>query len=76
MNADFRKYNSPAESFTDHGNFLRQNKRYAGAFQHTNDPEQFARDIQKAGYATDPNYAKQLIGIMKQYGLERFDKLA
>ena len=75
VNADFRKYNSPAESFTDHGKFLRKNSRYAPAFKHMDDGKQFAREIHKAGYATDPGYANKLIGIMKEYGLERFDKI-
>lgn len=76
VNANFRKYNSPAESFTDHGRFLRNNPRYAQAFKHTDDPARFAAEIHKAGYATDPNYAKQLTGIINRYGLGRFDQAA
>ncbi|MBN3821570.1 flagellar assembly peptidoglycan hydrolase FlgJ, partial [Paraburkholderia sp. Se-20369] len=30
--------------------------------------EGFAHGLQKAGYATDPNYAKKLITIMQQLG--------
>jgi flagellum-specific peptidoglycan hydrolase FlgJ len=55
----FRKYKSPAESFADHGRFLRKNKRYAKAFNFT-DPREFAREIAAAGYATDPDYNKKL----------------
>jgi peptidoglycan hydrolase-like protein with peptidoglycan-binding domain len=75
VDAKFRKYNSPSESFTDHGNFLRKNPRYAPAFKHTDDAKQFAKEIHKAGYATDPTYAKKLGQIIDQYGLERFDKI-
>ena len=71
-----RKYNTPAESFADHGKFLRDNRRYANAFKHTDDAAQFAREIHKAGYATDPKYSDKLISIINQYGLERFDKIA
>ncbi|WP_224240637.1 glucosaminidase domain-containing protein [Hyalangium gracile] len=75
VNANFRKYNTPAESFADHGKFLRDNKRYANAFKHTNNAEQFAREIHKAGYATDPAYSDKLISIINRYGLERFDQI-
>ncbi|WP_224371572.1 glucosaminidase domain-containing protein [Hyalangium versicolor] len=75
VDANFRKYNTPAESFTDHGKFLRDNKRYANAFKYTNNAEQFAKEIHKAGYATDPEYSNKLISIISKYGLERFDKI-
>ncbi len=71
--APFRAYNSMAESFVDHGRFLADNKRYAPAFEHKDDPREFARAIQQAGYATAPNYAQQLIALMDQYNLYRFD---
>ncbi len=29
-------------------------------------PEQFVRELQKAGYATDPNYASKISQIAKQ----------
>jgi flagellum-specific peptidoglycan hydrolase FlgJ len=75
VNAKFRKYDSPAGSFADHGKFLRDNSRYANAFKHTDNAAQFAREIHKAGYATDPTYADKLISIINKYGLERFDKI-
>lgn len=52
----FRKYATPEESFTDHGQFLRNTKRYAAAFGRS--PEEFAREIINAGYAAStPGYA-------------------
>ena len=57
----FRKYASAAEGFRDHGSFLKNNSRYAKAFNYKNDPKQFAREIAKAGYATAPNYATVLV---------------
>jgi LysM repeat protein len=76
VNAQFRKYNSAAESFADHAQFFIRNPRYATAMQHTNDAFRFAAEIHKAGYATDPNYTKLLHGIMRQYDLTRFDAIA
>jgi flagellum-specific peptidoglycan hydrolase FlgJ len=76
INAPFRKYNSPAESFKDHGKFFIDNKRYATAMKHTDNAHRFAQEIARAGYATDPSYARQLSGLINRYGLERFDRLA
>ncbi len=81
MPQPFRKYNSFAESILDHANFFVVNKRYAKALSVANDPNSdnvsrannFAVEIQRAGYATDPNYAATLIGIMKRFDLYRFD---
>jgi flagellum-specific peptidoglycan hydrolase FlgJ len=75
INAAFRKYNSPAESFSDHGKFFLQNKRYATAMKNTDNAHRFAQEIAKAGYATDPSYARQLSGLINKYGLERFDRI-
>ncbi len=30
-------------------------------------PEQGAQALQKAGYATDPNYARKLVGMIQQF---------
>ena len=75
INAAFRKYHNAQESFADHGNLLKNASRYRPAFAYKNNPEQFAREIQKSGYATDPHYASTLISIMRQYHLARFDKV-
>lgn len=61
----FRKYDSPEQSFTDHANFFFANKRYAQALTVRNDPNAFADAIAKAGYATDPNYARTLRTMIK-----------
>jgi len=76
VNAKFRKYESPAGSFADHGKFLRENRRYANAFKHMDNAAQFAREIHKAGYATDPAYSDKLIAMINKYDLTRFDRIA
>ena len=57
----FRSYNSPKEAVEDYVNFLKKNKRYekAGVFEAKTSGEYFGA-LQKAGYATDPNYAAKL----------------
>jgi flagellum-specific peptidoglycan hydrolase FlgJ len=69
----FRAYTTIAESFVDHGLFFVDNGRYAAAMAMKNDPRQFARAINRAGYATDPAYASKLIGLMDRYDLYRYD---
>lgn len=69
----FRKYKTPEESFTDHATFFLKNKRYAEALKVKSDPYQFIDAIAKAGYATDPDYAKTLKTIAKD--LEKHLKL-
>ncbi|TKA90510.1 flagellar assembly peptidoglycan hydrolase FlgJ [Guyparkeria sp. SB14A] len=62
--AAFRQYDSMAASFNDFARFIQENPRYGKALEARDDPEQFARELQQAGYATDPKYADKLISIM------------
>ncbi|SCQ57919.1 Large surface protein A [Propionibacterium freudenreichii] len=78
IQAGFRSYNSPADSFLDHGFFLslgdptNSANRYYPAFLTTNDRD-FVRAIAAAGYATDPTYANKIIGFMDRYNLYQYD---
>ncbi|OQA05321.1 MAG: Exo-glucosaminidase LytG precursor [bacterium ADurb.Bin374] len=74
INAKFRKYNTWKESVDDHARLISQVSRYKNCMKYKNDPDQFAREVQKAGYATDPNYANKLISIMKANNLYKWDK--
>jgi len=73
MDATFRAYAEVADSYRDHGALLSQWPRYATAMEHKDDPDRFAREIHKAGYATDPQYADKLIAIMEKHDLYRYD---
>ena len=64
--ASFRAYASYAHSFDDYVSFLQGNQRYERALANTHKPEQFAQELQKAGYATDPNYARKIAQIARQ----------
>jgi len=62
----FRDYDSMAESFADHFTFLSTNSRYKRVFD-PNDKmsdEDYFRELQAAGYATDPNYAVSLNAML------------
>lgn len=64
----FQAYHSFSESITGRTTFLKKNIRYKFLFN-TDDPKKWAEGLQKAGYATDPNYAKTLISIMNSWKL-------
>src|ERR1035437_5917057 len=63
VQALFRAYDTPEESFIDHGNFLTQNSRYSPAFD-TTTTKDFIQAIANAGYATDPLYSDKLNKIV------------
>lgn len=58
--ADFRAYATPAEGVEGYVSFLKGYARYAAAIKPGNSAAQFAEGLQKAGYATDPDYATKL----------------
>jgi len=63
--ATFRAYGSYEEAFSDYAKFLTTNPRYANVLA-TQDPAEAAHGLQRAGYATDPQYGGKLIRIMQQ----------
>lgn len=71
IDAYFRVYNNPADSFKDHIKFLKTNPRYtkAGLFSYANNFEKQADTLQKAGYATDINYSKLLTNVGKDFSI-------
>jgi flagellum-specific peptidoglycan hydrolase FlgJ len=76
ITAHFRAYADMGGSFRDHGMFLRNNPRYQSAvdaYAKTKNADEFARGLQKAGYATDPHYAELLISIMKSHDLYKYN---
>jgi peptidoglycan hydrolase FlgJ len=58
--ANFRAYESVSQAFEDYTNFILDNPRYQKALEHGYDGAAYARELQKAGYATDPDYAKKI----------------
>lgn len=60
----FRAYPSYVEAFRDYAGLIGQNPRYAAVLQQGNDPVGMAHAVQRAGYATDPDYASKLVRVM------------
>ena len=74
-NECFRKYKSAESSFEDHSIFLASHQRYSSLFDlKLTDYKGWAYGLKKAGYATNPQYADKLIGIIETYGLDKFDR--
>lgn len=59
----FRAYGSHEEAFADYANIMMRSPRYA-TVREARDPAGFARALQLAGYATDPQYAAKLERII------------
>ncbi len=68
--AEFRAYDSYAESFDDYARFLQSNPRYQSALDETENSEAYISALQTAGYATDPQYAEKIIDIMRRYEIQ------
>jgi len=64
VKASFKVYKNYAESLADYATFLTTNPRYQKVI---NSPsvEKAAHALQESGYATDPNYAKKLMNIVR-----------
>lgn len=73
-NECFRKYKNAEESFKDHAVFLTTRSRYASLFElSSTDYKGWAHGLKAAGYATNPEYAERLIGVIERYELHTYD---
>ena len=74
-NECFRVYKNAADSYRDHSIFLAGRSRYAALFKlDITDYKGWAHGLKKAGYATNPRYAYQLIDIIERYDLYKYDR--
>ena len=66
VTAKFRAYGSYAEAYKDYANLISSNDRYASvvAQARKGNAASFAQGLQKAGYATDPEYASKLAKVI------------
>ena len=65
VTAKFRAYDSYEDSFRDYAKLINQSPRYEQARAQTGSAEAYASALQKAGYATDPAYARKLSGAIQ-----------
>ncbi|MGJ8681961.1 flagellar assembly peptidoglycan hydrolase FlgJ [Paraglaciecola sp.] len=69
--APFRVYENFNDSMQDYVKFVQQNPRYENAVKQSNQSQNYFSELQQAGYATDPDYAKKVISVLEG---ERFRK--
>ncbi|MDV6316980.1 flagellar assembly peptidoglycan hydrolase FlgJ [Idiomarina sp. HP20-50] len=62
--AAFRSYTNVEQSLQDYVDFIKGHPRYQHAMQVADDPMQYAKELQKAGYATDPQYAQKIQSVL------------
>lgn len=69
--AEFRAYRDIGQGFADYAAFLEGHPRYGRALQAGDDPVAFARELSRAGYATDPAYPQKIKNILQGNVLQR-----
>lgn len=73
-NDKFKKYNSAWESYRDHSLLLMRSHYKHLQFLSKTDYAGWAKGLEKAGYATDKQYAEKLTAIIENLQLYRFDE--
>lgn len=68
---NFRAYSSYADSVKDYI-MLMQKPRYQQALENGTNPAQFAEQLQRSGYATDPQYAAKIQKILDSEVLSQY----
>ncbi|MDP3516296.1 MAG: flagellar assembly peptidoglycan hydrolase FlgJ [Pseudohongiella sp.] len=69
--ASFRSYNSYEESFADYVRLMQGQPRYAQALENAADSSAYSNQLQKAGYATDPDYAEKIQSVLRSPSLNQ-----
>ncbi|MFC7409768.1 flagellar assembly peptidoglycan hydrolase FlgJ [Hydrogenophaga atypica] len=60
VKAKFRAYDSYQDAFRDYAKLIGNSPRYAQVMDNLQSAQSFAAGLQRAGYATDPQYASKL----------------
>lgn len=74
--ARFRAYASPEQSLQDYVQFIRGSARYQDAVKVASDSVAYFRQLQAAGYATDPNYAEKIKSVLSSPAIRAFRSAA
>lgn len=71
--AKFAKYPTLALGFAAHARLIALAPRYKPCMQVSDDPTAFAQRLQLCGYSTNPNYASELLQLIKEFDLTQYD---
>jgi len=70
----FVRYDNVWGSYRAHSLLLKNNRRYKNLFHlPPYDYKEWSKGLEKAGYATDAQYAEKVIAIIQNLGLHRYD---
>ncbi|MCR4443398.1 MAG: stalk domain-containing protein [Peptococcaceae bacterium] len=75
VDAEFRAYYKPEDSWDDHKKLLLNSSRYGPFRAVMNDSTLGAWALKRCGYATDSRYPLKLIDIIKRYNLNKLDEV-
>ena len=56
----------------DYVGFVKQNPRYEEAVKQSQSPQDYFSELQKAGYATDPDYANKVLSVFESKQLKQY----
>ena len=73
VEANFRAYTSMEDAIKGRGELL-SSSRYQKQVAGSTSVEDYVRGLKRAGYATDPDYDKDLMGIIRSNNLTQYDK--
>lgn len=73
--ARFRVYQDFAASMQDYVNLLKSQPRYQDAIAVSHDTPAYFKQLQAAGYATDPNYAEKILGVLQSSAFKQVRNL-
>lgn len=74
--ANFARYATVDAGFLAHAQLLALAARYQPAMNVRRDPALFAEQLQKCGYSTNPNYAAELMQLVREFHLTQYDAVA
>jgi len=73
----WNSYSSAANGFLYHGRWLRQNSNYSDAFNYTNDPLAFAREVLRCYTGCEApfpqSYYDDIVRLINDYNLRQYD---
>lgn len=62
----FRIYENPMDSFIDYAEMIKSSNNYKRAWEKREDEEEYLKELQAGGYATDGKYAENCIKILNK----------
>ncbi|MFT2091433.1 flagellar assembly peptidoglycan hydrolase FlgJ [Paraglaciecola sp. 2405UD69-4] len=68
----FKVYENFAEAMNDYVNLVQQSPRYEEAVKNSASPQNYFSELQKAGYATDPEYANKVISVFESAQFKQY----